>query len=542
MKYSAQKFSQDTGISEKLASRILGLLYEKNLSAEDFSTLLWKLRDWFIQNQMPTLIEKLKDDEISGVIDQIMLERAMWQSQCPRDVCCAETESDLEMAFNALSRPETAWFFTTLNEDTDKVFKKGDVVRVQIMRTGTWQHQEYGEVKIDKKVIKEIVKNFNSGARGVDLAVDENHEPDHKALAWFKELIVENDGNDLYADVELTASGANLLNNGSYKYFSPEIVFHRIDEETGESQSNLLNGGAFTNRPFFKRMQPLMASEDATSAEQLGTARTTQGAYFFSHSSSMKKLIELMAKLADQTSISASDKTELEQVYSELPESDRSDDVNKTFAEILAKFDDAVTPPENETEEEKAARLAKEKEEKGEEEEEEEETEEEEVVEAPAEGAVPAVDGVQANEDGSYKITDPAKFAESIKGIQALASNLQRETSLAACEKSVAPLIFSEKRKDKVILPKQRKAIVEFAASLDEKKRATFFSILGEMKTVPASEIGHGKVVKKADVTKPETFSAEDTQVQFFMEKMAMDLPAAQKAAAHFYAEKAKRS
>ena len=57
MKYSVQKFATDTCISEKLAGRILDLVYEKDLSAEDFSSVLWKLRDWFMKNKMPVIID-----------------------------------------------------------------------------------------------------------------------------------------------------------------------------------------------------------------------------------------------------------------------------------------------------------------------------------------------------------------------------------------------------------------------------------------------------------------------------------------------------
>lgn len=537
MKFSSKKFSSDTGISEKLASRILEMVYEKELNAEDFSSVLWKLRDWFIKNKMPALVEKLGDDEIGSVIDQIIAERAMWQRECPRDVCCAETAEELEMAFNSMSLPNSAWFFNALDEKSDgKEYKKGDIVRVQIMRTGTWQHQEYGEVKITKTIIKDIVRNFEEDTRGIQLAVDENHEPDHKALAWFKELHVEENGNALFADVELTAKGAELLNDGAYKYFSPEIIFHTVDEESGNFISNLLNGGAFTNRPFFKRMQPLMASEDATKVDQSGQSSTKERhVYFFSNAQPMKKLIELMARLSEKSKISASERDELAQVYKELPDADKSEDLNKTFAEILAKADvedgdDTTEKKDGEGDDDKDGEGEGEGDDDGE-------------GDDTTDGgeAAPKVDGIKANEDGSYEITDAAAFSESVKGIQSLATKLQRDAALAFCEKAVAPLMFSEKRKKNVVLPKHKKKIVEFSAGLSEKQRAAFFSILGELKAVPAGTIGSEKDVPAADFTKPESFSESDTQVQFFMQKMGQDLKTAQQSAAHFYAEKAKR-
>jgi phage I-like protein len=107
-----------------------------------------------------------------------------------------------------------------------------------------------------------VKKNFDDNVRKIELAVDENHEPHHKALAWYRELIVKDGGETLFAKLELTPQGAKLLSEGAYKYFSPEIYFKKQDEETGEVISNLLIGGAFTNRPFFKAMKPLLASED----------------------------------------------------------------------------------------------------------------------------------------------------------------------------------------------------------------------------------------------------------------------------------------
>lgn len=449
----------------------------------------------------------------------------------------------LEHSINARS-PESAWFFSSM-EFKDRKFSAGDVVRVQIMRTGEWSHPLYGEVKIDKQTIADVVSNFASRKRGVDLAVDENHEPDHKALAWFKDLAVENDGNDLFADVELTQKGADLLNDGAYKYFSPEIVFQKIDEETGESQSNLLIGGAFTNRPFFKNMVPLMASEGATASERSGQSSASEGhALFFSNSQPMKKFLELMARLVEKNKINANEKAELEQVYGELPTEDRSDSINKAFAEMIARFEeDPVTPPAETPAEEKPAETpAPETLAAPEAPAEEEEEEEPKPEEKPAEvQATEIIEGMTMSEDGTVTITDPAKFSACIKAQQKKFAEMQREASIVACEKSLAPLVFSDKRPTRVVKPGQKKTIVAFAASLDEAKRATFFSILGDLRAVPAGEIGHSKEKVEPDTSKPETFTAEDNAVKFFMEKFNQDLPTAQKSAAAYYAAKAQR-
>lgn len=550
MKYSAKKFEEDAGISEKLAKKVLTILYAKNLKAEDFSSVLWKMRDWFIKTKMPALVEKLTDEEIQAVVDKVIIEKALWQSQCPSDICCAETAEELERAFNNMSMPESAWFFTALKDKTaGETYSKGDIVRVQIMRTGKWDHPSYGEVKITKKVIQDVVSNFSNRERKIDLAVDENHEPDHKALAWFRDLVTENDGNDLYADVELTKKGADILNDGSYKYFSPEIVFHKIDEESGKPQSNLLIGGAFTNRPFFKDMQPLMASESAANGDNMGQSSAKEGhVVFFSHSKPMLKFLELMADLGEKSSITSMQKSELEKAYSELPAEDRSAEINKKFAETLALFDEDAAPeapvetPETPVETPETPVVPETPETPVEPPVVPEETEEEEEVEEEVPvAASETLQGIAFNEDGSIKITDAAAFSASVKAQQKKFAEYQREASLAACEKSLAPLVFSEKRKTRVVIPSQKKMIVAFAASLDEAKRATFFSILGQLKSVPAGTLGSTKDASKTDVKKPETFSEDHATVKYFMETLKQDLKTAQKSAADFEASKAQR-
>lgn len=71
----------------------------------------------------------------------------------------------------------TVWGFSEMgSEFSDKTFAAGDQVEIQIMRTGKWQHPMYGEIDITAAVLSDVKKNFDEEARGIDLAVDENHE------------------------------------------------------------------------------------------------------------------------------------------------------------------------------------------------------------------------------------------------------------------------------------------------------------------------------------------------------------------------------
>jgi phage I-like protein len=131
---------------------------------------------------------------------------------------------------------------------------------IQIMKAGEFDHPGFGKLKITPADLHQFKENFDKKVRGVDLAVDVAHEPDKGAVAWFKELKV--DGDKLMAKVAWTEEGATLIKSGKYRYFSPEFTFSYTDAESGKQFKDVLLGGAITNRPFLKNMDPIEFSED----------------------------------------------------------------------------------------------------------------------------------------------------------------------------------------------------------------------------------------------------------------------------------------
>jgi hypothetical protein len=135
---------------------------------------------------------------------------------------------------------------------------------IQIMKAGDFDHPGLGKLNITPADLQQFKENFDKKVRGVDLAVDVAHEPDKGAVAWFKELKV--DGDKLMAKVAWTEEGAQLIKSGKYRYFSPEFMFQYTDAETGKQFKDVLLGGAITNRPFLKNMEPIAFSEDSSYA------------------------------------------------------------------------------------------------------------------------------------------------------------------------------------------------------------------------------------------------------------------------------------
>lgn len=131
--------------------------------------------------------------------------------------------------------------------------------KIQIMRTGTWSHPIYGDFTISEDDLYLFKENFDNKVRKTDIAIDTEHQPEKGAAAWIKHLSVEE--GKLYAFVEWTEWGKELLNSKTFKYISPEFQFYYIDSETGEEFKNVLLGAALTNRPFLKNMEPVLFSE-----------------------------------------------------------------------------------------------------------------------------------------------------------------------------------------------------------------------------------------------------------------------------------------
>lgn len=134
---------------------------------------------------------------------------------------------------------------------------------VEIMRTGNWKHPQYGDLEITDNTLDNIIINFNDRVRGVDIAIDLEHgESSYKgeAAGWIKRL--EKKDGRLLAEIDWTKLGKEKLKDKIYQYFSPEFKFVYQDAETGKVYNNVLFGGSLTNRPFIKKMSPVMLSED----------------------------------------------------------------------------------------------------------------------------------------------------------------------------------------------------------------------------------------------------------------------------------------
>lgn len=143
--------------------------------------------------------------------------------------------------------------------------------QMQILRTGEFSDARYGRFVIDKSMLAAMVKNFSEGVRGVIPALDYKHESDDVAAGWFKSLYLAADGDELWADIEMTPKGEKILADKEFGYVSADFDTEYRDNETLQNHGCVLLGAGLTNRPVIKRMESViqLAEKDDAVSEKI---------------------------------------------------------------------------------------------------------------------------------------------------------------------------------------------------------------------------------------------------------------------------------
>src|SRR5215210_7554809 len=142
---------------------------------------------------------------------------------------------------------------------------------IHVVPTGTWEHPVYGEMEITTSHIAEFVRNFTDKVRR-DIPITAGHDNgmgggELPAIGWFTD-VVDRGVNGLWAGVKWTEEGVQLLEQRAFKYFSPEFYEMYEDPETRKKYSHVLVGGALTNKPYFKELEPVVAFSEPSIIHQ----------------------------------------------------------------------------------------------------------------------------------------------------------------------------------------------------------------------------------------------------------------------------------
>jgi Mu-like prophage I protein len=138
---------------------------------------------------------------------------------------------------------------------------------IQLMPIGSYNHVLHGKIDITPQKVQKFVENFRKNVRGITLDVDYDHKAhDGKAAGWIQDI--QDRGFDgLWGLVKWTQPAYQSLKAGEYKYFSPEFQDEWEHPQTGQTFEDVLFGGAITNRPFLKDIQPINLHEVIRASE-----------------------------------------------------------------------------------------------------------------------------------------------------------------------------------------------------------------------------------------------------------------------------------
>lgn len=132
---------------------------------------------------------------------------------------------------------------------------------VQLLPKGKYLHPTHGELDVTDDVVTQMAENVEKGVRGQQLDIDYEHKEGPRggrAAGWLVRAEARDDG--LWGLVSWTKRALEEIKAGEWRYFSPEFNWKWTDHK-GNTFSNVLFGGALTNRPFLKNILPVNLSE-----------------------------------------------------------------------------------------------------------------------------------------------------------------------------------------------------------------------------------------------------------------------------------------
>jgi hypothetical protein len=137
-------------------------------------------------------------------------------------------------------------------------------------KPGKYEHPKYGMVDVTPSQNAELVASVKNRVYQEHIPLDAEHETKLSgAMAWIRDMRLNEDGSG-DALVDWTARGLKLVNDGRFRYVSPEWFRSWRDPASEQVHANVIAGGALTTRPFFKdrALRALVASE--TGADVIG--------------------------------------------------------------------------------------------------------------------------------------------------------------------------------------------------------------------------------------------------------------------------------
>ncbi len=342
---------------------------------------------------------------------------------------------------------------------------------IELLQTGEWNTPWHGHFVITKENLEEYKNNAEAGVRK-GLPIDLEHNSSGGAVGWLGEdgfTIKSNaaGGFSLWGSVTWTPKGQQLVKDREYRFFSPEFADEDYEdpEHAGVFLDNVLIGGGLTNRPLFKNLTAVAASDGTGKAQKSLTADNTSNIIYLSEDANTMDLQALLAKKSDE--LTAEEKAFVVEHKDELTDEQVTE---LTTAGVLE--DDADDSADDDADD--AADDAA-----GDADDDQPETPEAKEARAAAEKA-----GLRVVSAADYKKLED-KAAKGEQAHEALARK--------ASEEHVASLLFNDKTNTGKLPIAAKDNLVEFYHGLNDKQKKAFDKITEQMPDMKLfSQVGDG--------------------------------------------------
>ena len=159
-----------------------------------------------------------------------------------------------------------------------------------IIPKGTFRHEWYGKLDFNDAFFEEVLNNFDNQVLGeTEPFIDQDHDQ-RGAAGWIKGLRIAKEG--LYAVIEWTEAGEELIEKKIYRYFSPTLSSY-TDPQNEKTYNNVLRGGALTNIPFLKMLPEITLTEPGLVEIALSEIKTSKESNTMNILDDLKKMFKI---------------------------------------------------------------------------------------------------------------------------------------------------------------------------------------------------------------------------------------------------------
>lgn len=207
---------------------------------------------------------------------------------------------------------------------------------IEMLVQGQWDTPYHGYFQVTPDDLQEYKMHFDAGLRK-GVPIDLEHNTMGGAAAWIEAVEVKASSADpnkmaLWGKPEWTDKGEQALKSREYRFFSPEFCDRGYeDPETGDFYNNVLIGGGLTNRPLFKKLTALRASDTSGKDKDQLTTAERNNIIYLSEENAMQLKDLLEKKPADLTADEAK--------FVKEHQSELTDEQKTSFADVLKDSD-----------------------------------------------------------------------------------------------------------------------------------------------------------------------------------------------------------